>query len=81
VALLPTVKIQHGDSFAVINESDFDPKKHKLFGVEDAPKKSKSKGRWKKEEAPPEDVIPEEPVEEPVEAPADDIELPGDVSE
>jgi len=27
----PTVKVQSGDSFAIINESDFDPKVHKKF--------------------------------------------------
>lgn len=29
---LPTVKIQRGDGFAVINESDFDEDEHTLYG-------------------------------------------------
>lgn len=36
-ASLPTVKIRRGDRATVINESDFDPKVHKLF---DAPAKA-----------------------------------------
>jgi hypothetical protein len=28
---IPTVKIKSGNSYALINEADFDPKKHKLF--------------------------------------------------
>jgi hypothetical protein len=29
MAKIETIKIQSGDSFAIINKSDFDPKKHK----------------------------------------------------
>lgn len=35
-----TVKIKHDDSYAVINESDFDADEHELYaGSEDGPKK------------------------------------------
>lgn len=29
-----TVQVIHGDDYMVINESDFDPEKHRLFGLE-----------------------------------------------
>jgi len=45
--ICPTVKIQSGDSYIVINESDFDETKHKLFGVPPAPK-SRAKQKLKK---------------------------------
>ena len=31
MAVLPTVKVALGDSYMIINESDFDPSIHKLF--------------------------------------------------
>ena len=31
MATCPTVKVVHEDGYMVINESDFDPKKHKPF--------------------------------------------------
>ena len=34
---IPTVKIAQGDGFLIINESDFDPEKHQLFGVDPEP--------------------------------------------
>ncbi len=35
--LIPTVKIAQEDGFLIINESDFDPEKHRLFGVDTEP--------------------------------------------
>lgn len=32
---VPTIKVKHADGHMLINESDYDPKKHELF---DAPK-------------------------------------------
>lgn len=34
---LPTVKVKSGDSFAIINESDFDAAKHEIFEAPPAP--------------------------------------------
>lgn len=36
MAVLPTVKVALGDSYMIINESDFDPSVHALFQVASA---------------------------------------------
>ncbi|PJJ86848.1 hypothetical protein CLV77_1408 [Brevirhabdus pacifica] len=36
---LPTVKIATEDGYAIINEADYDPKKHKPFEQKTTPKK------------------------------------------
>ena len=43
---IPTVKIVNGDGYAIINESDFDAKAHKLFkeGNDASPKSNKKTG-------------------------------------
>jgi hypothetical protein len=34
---IPTVRVKSGDSYAIINESDFDPSVHELFEAPPAP--------------------------------------------
>lgn len=40
---LPTVKIAHRDGFCVINEADFDPKRHKIYQAAKPAKKRPTK--------------------------------------
>jgi len=35
---LETVKIKNNEGYIIINKSDFDSDKHKLYGVKDSPK-------------------------------------------
>ena len=44
---IETVKIKSGDSYAIINKSDFDAKKHDLY-QESQPKKAVKKATTKK---------------------------------
>lgn len=39
---LPTVRVRSGDSFVVINESDFDPELHEIWEAPDAPESAQS---------------------------------------
>lgn len=32
--MIPTIKVKSGDSYAIINESDFDPKKHEKYDAD-----------------------------------------------
>jgi hypothetical protein len=54
--MLETVKIVHGDSYLVINESDFDSEKHTLYVEPEAPTPENStiveSGSGKPNEAP-----------------------------
>lgn len=55
MAEIPTIKVKSGDSYAIINECDFEPTVHEKFDEQDeakAPKKTaepkpKSKGKAK----------------------------------
>lgn len=43
MASVPTVKIDAPGGFCIINESDFDPKQHKLFSEKKEPVKAETK--------------------------------------
>jgi hypothetical protein len=44
MARLPTIKIQRGDGYVIINESDFDPERHTRYGDAPEPAKKAAKG-------------------------------------
>jgi hypothetical protein len=47
MAIIPTVRIKHGERGKIINECDFDPAKHELFDAPAKPQPAK-RGRKKK---------------------------------